>query len=293
VPCDNEAGNGAIAARVVHDFAERVDSGLAESVRATMSVVTTMVDRITPRTTPADVDRVHTDTGLTDLCPVVTEPFSEWVLSGDFPAGRPDWDQLGATFTDNVLPYEHRKLWLLNGGHSLLAYTGSIRGHETVSEAAADSTCRAWLDEWWSEASDALGPDVNDLDAYRSALRDRFANSRLHHRLDQIAIDGSYKLPIRILPVLRIERARGRIPRGATRVLAAWICHLRGAGAAVADVRADLVVPLAAGRLRDAVPKVLESLDPELAADIDVVAAVLEQSSEVLTDGVGRRSSDP
>jgi fructuronate reductase len=281
VPCDNEAGNGATVARVVQDFAELLDPRLAESLRATMSVVTTMVDRITPRATPADLGAVEAATGFTDRCPVVTEPFSEWVLSGDFPAGRPEWDQVGATFTEDVTPYEHRKLWLLNGGHSLLAYAGSIRGHHTVADAVADDICRSWLDEWWSEASAPLDPGL-DLVAYRSALLERFANARLRHRLDQIAADGSYKLPIRVLPVLRIERSNGRTPRGATRILAAWICHLRGAGATVTDPRAEIVVPLAAGALHDAVPRVLESLDPALAADAAVVQVVIDQCGELL-----------
>ncbi|HEX3825399.1 MAG TPA: mannitol dehydrogenase family protein [Mycobacteriales bacterium] len=281
VPCDNEAGNGAIVERVVHDVAELLGPGLAESVRASMSVVTTMVDRITPRATPADLEAVEAATDVTDRCPVVTEPFNEWVLSGGFPSGRPEWDQIGATFTDDVTPYEHRKLWLVNGGHSLLAYAGSIRGHETVAEAGADDTCRAWLDEWWSEASAALGPGI-DFVTYRSALFARFTNPRLRHRLDQIAADGSYKLPIRVLPVVRIERANGRNPRGATRILAAWICHLRGAGAIVTDPRADLLLPLANGALRDAVPRVLESLDPELAADTELIHLVIELCRELL-----------
>ena len=95
-----------------------------------------MVDRITPRTTPEDVAVVgHRHD---DRRPVVTEPFSEWVLSGALPGGRPGWEDAGATFTDDIAPFEERKLWLLNGGHSLLAYAGSARGHETVADAVAD-----------------------------------------------------------------------------------------------------------------------------------------------------------
>ena len=128
VPCDNTPGNGALAERVVGDLAELIDDGLASWLRASVAVVTTMVDRITPRATPGDVRTVLRSTGFDDRCPVVTEPFHEWVLSGAFPAGRPRWEDAGATFTDDITPYEHRKLWLLNGAHSLLAYAGSIRG---------------------------------------------------------------------------------------------------------------------------------------------------------------------
>ncbi len=281
VPCDNTPGNGALAERVVHDLAELVDVDLAAWLEESFAIVTTMVDRITPRTAPEDVRAVLESTGLDDRCPVVTEPFHEWVLSGAFPAGRPAWEDAGATFTDDVTPYEHRKLWLLNGAHSLLAYAGSIRGHTTVADAVADETCRAWLEEWWEVASPHLDQPAQDVAAYRAALLERFANARMHDRLDRIAADGSEKLPIRILPVLRAERAAGRLPTGATRVLAAWICHLRGLGAPIDDARAEDVVPLAAGPLSEAVPRVLGRLDPALGADVDVVDAVIDQSESL------------
>ncbi|HEX8133145.1 MAG TPA: mannitol dehydrogenase family protein, partial [Actinomycetes bacterium] len=133
LPCDNLPGNGAVAARVVRDLAEMVDPGLLAWLEASVSTVTTMVDRITPRTTQEDLRRIAEATGLEDRAPVATEPFHEWVLSGAFPGGRPRWEDAGATFTDDIAPFEERKLWLLNGGHSLLAYAGSARGHETVA----------------------------------------------------------------------------------------------------------------------------------------------------------------
>jgi fructuronate reductase len=285
VPCDNTPGNGALAQRVTHDLAEFIDAGLARWLTDSVAVVTTMVDRITPRATPADVRTVRAATGFDDRCPVVSEPFHEWVLSGTFPAGRPRWEDAGATFTDDVTPYERRKLWLLNGAHSLLAYAGSIRGHRTVAGAVADETCRSWLEEWWAVASPHLGQPAADLAAYRAALAERFTNGRMHDRLDRIAADGSQKLPIRILPVLRAERAAGRVPAGATRVLAAWVCHLRGLGAPVSDARADEVVGLAAGPLGAAVRRVLSRLDPALGADAGVVTIVVDQCGQFVRQG--------
>ena len=281
VPCDNVAGNGAIAAGVVGDFAELLDSALAAWIAESVSVVTTMVDRITPRTTPEDVATVREATGLDDRVPVISEPFTEWVLEGAFPAGRPRWEEAGATFTQDVTPFEYRKLWLLNGAHSLLAYAGSIRGHVTVADAVADDTCRSWLEQWWSEASPHLDLPADALAAYRDALIERFANGRMRDRLDRIAADGSQKLPIRIVPVLRAERAAGRLPEGATRILAAWVCHLRGSGAPIGDARAEQVVPLAGGRLHDAVRRVVSELDPALGADPDVVASVVAHCEQL------------
>jgi fructuronate reductase len=278
VPCDNIPGNGALAERVIADLADLVDPDLAAWIRDSVAVATTVVDRITPRLTPADVGAVLESTGRDDRCPVVTEPFHEWVLSGGFPAGRPRWDDAGALITDDAGPHEHRKLWLLNGAHSLLAYAGSIRGHATVAQAAADESCRAWLEGWWDVASAHLDQPAADISSYRAALLGRFGNTRIADRLDRIAADGSQKLPIRILPALRAERAAGRLPAAATRVLAAWVCHLRGLGAPVSDARADEVVPLAAGPLGPAVPRILRWLDRDLGADAGVVAIVTDQS---------------
>jgi len=281
VPCDNTPGNGALVERVVGDLAEMVDGGLAGWLRQSVTVVTTMVDRITPRATAEDVRGVANATGVDDRSPVITEPFHEWVLGGAPPTGRPRWEDAGATVTEDVTPFEHRKLWLLNGAHSLLAYAGSIRGHTTVAEAVGDPTCHAWLEQWWKVASAHLAQPAEDLARYRAALLDRFANERMRDRLDRIAADGSQKLPIRILPVLRAERAAGRMPEGATRVLAAWVCHLRGLGAPVVDARADEVVPLADGPLPVAVRRLLTTLDPEVGADAAVVAGVVDQSEQL------------
>ena len=281
VPCDNTPGNGELAARVVRDLAELVDPELTRWIAESVAVVSTMVDRITPAPSPADVGALLDATGLSDRCPVVTEPFSEWVLSGAFPAGRPQWETAGATFTTDVTPYEQRKLWLLNGAHSLLAYAGSILGHRTVPGAVADQTCRAWVEEWWAEASPHLRQPAADVAAYHAALLERMSNTRLADRLDRIAADGSQKLPIRILPVLRAERAAGRTPAGATRIIAAWVCHLRGFGAPVNDASAGEVVPLAAGPLVAAVPRMLGWLDAALGADAAMVAAVTDQASQL------------
>ena len=280
VPCDNLPGNGAAVCRVIGDLATLVDPSLAAWITANVYYVTTMVDRITPEPTPQDIAGAAAATGVDDRAAVVTEPFTEWVICGTFAAGRPRWEDAGATFTDDVEPFEDRKLWMLNGAHSMLAYAGSIRGHVTVADAMRDDTCRAWLNEWWDAASKHLSLPTASNDAYRTALIERFANPRIHHRLDQIAWDGSQKLPIRVLPTLRREVAAGRLPVGVVRPVAAWVCHLRGLGAKVTDARFAQFGPLASGPLPEAVRRVLTALDPELAANEAVVAAVLAQASE-------------
>lgn len=276
VPCDNLPDNGAVLARVVREFAERVDPGLVRWMDEHVAVATTMVDRITPEPTAADRAGVLAATGVDDRCPVVTEPFSEWVIAGTFAAGRPAWETAGAVLTDDVVPFEQRKLWLLNGAHSLLAYVGSLQGRTSVDEAVADERCAALVRDWWATAAGYLPQDAAELDAYCAALRDRFANPRLKHGLAQIAADGSQKLPVRLLPVLRLARAAGRMPGSVVGVLAAWVLHLRGEGAPVKDVRAEELVPLATGPLGEAVPRLLAALDPALGDDAALVTAVRE-----------------
>ena len=269
VSCDNLPGNGEATARVVLDFAGLAEPALVPWIHDNVSFVTTMVDRITPRTTPEDVRVAAALTGFDDAVPVVTEPFTEWVLGGVFPAGRPGWEAGGARFVADVHPHEQRKLLLLNGGHSLLAYAGSARGHHTIAEAVADPVCRGWLEQWWDEAVRHVPLPAAELSAYRAALLDRFANPRIRHTLAQIAADGSQKVPIRVLPVLRGERDAGRLPAGAIRTLAAWIDHLRGVGAPVNDAGAA-----AYQRRASSVRDVLTLLAPDLAADPVLVTEI-------------------
>lgn len=272
VPCDNVPGNGPMVARVVGDLAELVDSDLTEWIEDKVGFVTTTVDRITPRTVDADRAGLLAGTGVDDPVCVVTEPYREWVLSGEFTAGRPAWESAGARFVDDIEPWEHRKLWLLNGAHSLLAYAGSIRGAETVAEAIADPVVRGWVEDWWDEGQRQLPLAIEDIADYRAALLERFSNPRIRHLLRQIAADGSQKIGIRILPTLLGELTAGRSAGGATRVVAAWTLHLRGLGAPVTDE--------GAARLRVSVQGV------DLA---DAVAAVLTWLG-VTDDRVGQRT---
>ena len=281
VPCDNVPGNGELARRVVTDFAGLVEPALAEWINQSVTVATTVVDRITPRLGAADIATVAKVIGWRDSAPVVAEAFSEWILAGAFLAGRPRWEDAGAKFVDDVTVYEHRKLWLLNGAHSLLAYGGALLGHRSVAEAIADERCREWVEQWWATASVHLKQPDREVAVYEGALVERFANARMRDALSRIAQDGSQKLPIRVLPVLRAERAAGRLPAAATRILAAWLCHLRGLGGSVRDVRAGDFAALAAGKLPDATRKVLDALDAPLGGDEAVVAAVAEQCEEL------------
>jgi fructuronate reductase len=190
--------------------------------------------------------------------------------------------EAGATLVDDVEPLERRKLSLLNGSHSMLAYAGSIRGRQTIDEAIADPACRSWVETFWDEASRHLTLPASDIANYRAALLTRFSNPRMSDQLARIAADGSAKLPVRTLPTLRADRFAGRIPIGCATTLAAWVLHLRGLGAPVKDPGAAAAQQAAKdGDLPLAVPAVLNALEPGLGSDNDLVDAVLRQADAI------------
>jgi fructuronate reductase len=273
-PCDNLIGNGSALRRVMLEFADAIDPTLATWIAESVSFVSTAVDRITPRTTDGDLDAVRRLTGRTDHAPVVTEPFREWVLAGDFPCGRPAWEQADALFVQDIAPYEHRKLWLLNGAHSMLAYAGLLRGHVTVAEAVADERCQRWVREWWSEVAAHLPQPATVLADYQEQLLGRFANPRMRYLLTQIASDGSQKLRVRAVPILRRERGAGRRGEAGLRILACWIAYLRTEPRELSDPLAEQL--RASRSTRD----ILALLDSELAADDDIIADLDELMTE-------------
>lgn len=278
VPCDNVPSNGAMAQRVIRQAAAHVDPGLVPWIDQNVGFVTTMVDRITPRATLADIDSAEAASGIRDEGLVVTEPFSEWVLAGEFRAGRPDWESSGARFVDDVEPHEKRKLYLLNGSHSLMAYCGSVLGHQTVFDAIGDERVFAWVNDYWDDAVRVVPLPEAEKQAYRQALLDRYRNPRIRHLLGQIVADGSQKMPIRIVPTITSLLARGVLARGATRAVAGWILHLRGQGASLEDATADEVLGLASGQLVDAAARVVHWLGID---DPAVVAQVVAQAEEM------------
>ncbi len=278
VCCDNLANNGTVARHAVAGLAHAWDAELAAWVEANVSFVSTSVDRITPRTTEADIAAVEAACGYRDNSPVVAEPFTNWVLSGDFPAGRPRWEDAGAVFVDHIEPYENRKLWLLNGAHSLLAYAGQLRGHTTVAQALADQRCLDAVERFWDEAEAnlsgeaAAGADLQ-IPAYRDALLARFSNARIAHHLAQIAMDGSTKLRMRAVPVFLAERAQGRSGVAAALMIAAWIDFSAQAETFHDPLAAEVAE---ANQLAGAerVRVLLALVDPALAEDAEVVELV-------------------
>jgi fructuronate reductase len=229
--CDNLPANGATLRRLLLQFAELRDAELARFVRDEVAFPSSMVDRIVPATTDADRARVAAELGVADAWPVMTEPFCQWVIEDDFPAGRPQWEKFGATMVRDVTPFEDMKLRLLNGAHSGIAYLGLLSGHETVAAAFADPAIRKFVDWLWAEAIPTLPQGAGlDPQSYTGELADRFANTALAHRTAQIANDGSQKLPQRIVASALERAAAGGSADHLMLVVAAWVAAAEARG---------------------------------------------------------------
>ncbi|MHB0776839.1 mannitol dehydrogenase family protein [Halomonas sp. WWR20] len=198
--CDNMPDNGTRTRQAVIELARQRDPALAEWIAETVAFPCSMVDRIVPAMTEADFKRLR-ELGLDDPAAVVCEAFTQWVVEDCFPQGRPDWEHEGVQMVADVAPFETMKLRMLNGSHSLLAYLGALDTVETVFDAVSRDDFTALLKRYMRhEAAPTLTmPEGTDLDAYADSLLARFANDSLRHRLHQIAMDGSQKLPQRWL----------------------------------------------------------------------------------------------
>ncbi len=294
--CDNLPSNGHVLKRVVNRFAEMRDPALGAIVAAVASP-STMIDRIVPATTDADRATIAKALGVEDAWPVVTEPFRQWVIEDDFPLGRPAWEEAGAVFVEDVSSFELMKLRLLNGSHSTLAYLGFLAGAETVAEAMALSGMEELVEGLMCEEVSPTLPALAgfDLPAYRRALVERFKNPALRHRTWQIAMDGSQKLPQRLLGTIRDRIAAGASYERLALGVAAWMRYARGIDEAgnTIDVRDPLAGRLAAltqglddpEKIVAAFLGLTEVFGEDLRVDVHFRAALVGALSRLLSDG--------
>lgn len=310
--CDNLPENGKVVRGVVLELAGLVDPELADWIAADGAFPSTMVDRIVPATTAADLGRLQALTGYRDDAPVMHEPFRQWVVEDEFvDAARPDLGAVGAQLVGDVTPFEHMKLRMLNGTHSALAYLGYLAGYETIADTVSDPAFSAFVKGLWrDEIIPALTPPPGvDLAGYADALHARYSNPAIRHRTWQIAMDGSQKLPQRILGTIAENRAAGRKVPGLTLAVAAWMRYVSGR-----DEKGDMIEvkdPLAprlaalwqddpAGTvsgflaLAEVFPPALRD-DATFASDLaDALQKLVQNGARASVEGVGHaRSADP
>lgn len=284
--CDNLPSNGSLTRAIICDLAREVDAALAAWIEETVAFPDTMVDRITPATTPQDIDRFEGILGYRDEALVVHEPFSQWVIEDHFPLGRPKWEAAGAQFVGSVEAHETMKLRMLNGTHSTLAYLGYLAGHQTIADAVADPPFAALCKTLWRDEiiPTVPQPEGEDLPAYAEALMTRYKDPSIRHKTWQIAMDGSQKLPQRLLGTIEDNLAMGVVPKGLCLAVAGWMRYVGAMdekGQAI-DVRDPIADRLAAELQSAGAPaakvaallSVREVFDKVLAKNSDFRAAV-------------------
>ena len=228
--CDNLPGNGHVTEAAVVGLARLSDPALADWVQANVAFPNGMVDRITPATGPRERD-MAASFGLTaDPVPVTCEPFRQWVLEDNFPAGRPALEKVGVTFTPDVHAYEVMKIRILNGGHAIIAYPGGLLDIEYVHEAMADPQIRAFLEKVEREEILPIVPPVpnTDLNDYFTLIVDRFANPEVADPERRLCLDGSNRQPKFIIPSIADNLAKGTVPRGLILESALWCRYCMG-----------------------------------------------------------------
>ena len=302
ISCDNLPHNGARVRSAVLAMADAHDTALAQWIAAEGAFPQTMVDRIVPATTPGDIDALSDRIGVRDEGMVKTEPFTQWVIEDLFAGPRPDFAarhfaEGGVQLTAEVAPWEDAKLRLLNGAHSSIAYLGGLAGHAFVHEVVAIPAFAAFVERLWDEAETTLNPPPGlDISAYRQALMARFSNPSLQHRTRQIAMDGSQKLPQRLLASITARLDRDQPIEALALGVAGWIRWQDGMtetgeqyavddpmAGALAGALADAVS--ASDRVR-AVSALSGIVSPRLAADEQFTQAVSRHLEGVATGGV-------
>jgi fructuronate reductase len=296
--CDNLPSNGRVVERIVRRFADLAYPGLTGWMDREVAFPCTMVDRIVPAMEPADVEAFAAETGLDDAAVLRTEVFTQWVIEDRFAAGRPAWEDAGATLVDDVEPYEEAKLRMLNGSHSALAYLGYLAGCAYIHEAMAVPALRSLVDTLMKrEAATSLNvPQGLDTDAYREALKDRFDNRALQHRTYQIAMDGSQKIPQRLLGTLRHHLDTGGPIGACSLAVAGWMRYVmavdeQGNPIAVQDPLAERLGELAddagpdAGALVDAFLGIEEIFGPDLRGNRRLKDELVEWLRRLLREG--------
>jgi len=294
VSCDNMHRNGDAARAAIVGFARLRDEVLARWIADRVAFPSSMVDRITPHTTPEQRDAVARRYGVDDNWPVITEPFSQWVIEDDFCNGRPPLDRVGVRFVRDVARYELMKTRLLNASHCALGYLGSLAGHSSIDRVMADPLLAQYVEQMMDvEVTPLLPPpDGIDLAEYKRSLLKRFANPAIADQLYRLCRRGSTKMPHHLLPSLREALATDRPHALLTLAVAAWFRYLQGTDAegrpvVVDDPRADELQSLARAGGTDPRPLLgVRSIFGDLGEDPVFVAELADALDRLDRDGV-------
>lgn len=227
--CDNLPGNGQVTRNAVVGLAMLSDPEFAAWIERNVAFPNAMVDRITPATGDRE-RRLALEFGIEDRVPVTCEPFRQWVIEDEFPAGRPPFEKAGVTFSDHVHAFETMKIRILNGGHAIIAYPGGLKGIEFVHETMADPDILAFLDRVETEEIIPIVPPVpgQNLTAYKELIISRFSNPEVADTERRLCLDGYNRQPKFIVPSIRDNLRIGRLPKGLILLSALWCRYCFG-----------------------------------------------------------------
>lgn len=228
--CDNIQGNGHIIEKMLLSYIKVAEPEILAWVKSNVSFPNSMVDRITPSTSSLDISKLKESSNIEDAWPVVCESFKQWVIEDNFVAGRPAWENVGAQFVEDVIPYEKMKLSLLNAGHSILGILGALMGYVTIDQAVKNNAIRSFLITYMeNEVTPVLGDlkGVN-LKKYKHTLIERFGNSHIKDQIDRICSQSSAKIPIFILPTIKLQLKQNKVIKNGAFLVAAWAVYSLG-----------------------------------------------------------------
>jgi mannitol 2-dehydrogenase len=228
--CDNIQKNGDLLKKMLLTFIKESEPGLAAWVEKEITFPNSMVDRITPAATESDTEYIRNTFGIEDKCPVVCEPFVQWVIEDKYAQGRPDWESAGVQFADDVAPFEKMKIRLLNAGHSLLGFPGALHGYTYIHEVVNDPVFARLLRDFMEKEVTPVLDEVpgTDLNGYKDSLFKRFGNPRIRDKVTRICQQSSAKIPKFLLPTVHDQLRRGGPVGRSALVIAAWCRYAEG-----------------------------------------------------------------
>jgi mannitol 2-dehydrogenase len=258
VSCDNIEGNGDVARNAFTAYAEKADSELADWMKANTRFPNSMVDRITPVTSPDVIEYLASEFDVDDEWPVAAEPFTAWVLEDDFTDGRPAYEEVDVLLVEDVTPYELMKLRLLNAGHQALCYFAYLSGYRWVADAAGDPLFAKFLLEYMdTEATPTLLPVPGiDLPEFKKTAIARFANPAVRDTIVRLCFGSSDRIPQWLVPVIKENVKSGAPVKLSAATVASWARYAEGVDEEgepidVQDQLAETLVPLAKSQLEN------------------------------------------
>jgi len=295
--CDNLPGNGNKARSIILAYAKLLDPKLASWIEANVAFPNTMVDRITPVTSPEDKSSLSQQFGYSDEGLVTCEPFRQWILEDNFPQGRPAWEKAGAQFVKDVHPYELAKIRLLNVSHTIFAYPSYLMNYVWVSEGASDALLARYVRRVMDSEITSTLPAVPgmELESYKTTIIERFANPAIKDTWERICSDGSQKIANQLLPIVRERFAKNQSADGLILLIAAWFRYLNckhdnGTTFKLNDPMADRLHQLAVAGGSDPTEllKVKEIFGDDLPKDPRFAGQIKRDLAEIYQKGVAQ-----